>query len=57
MKSVQRNNKINFSLENFVTISLIGKGNYGKVVLVKHTHNGELYALKILKKSNLLTNK
>ena len=32
-------------------ISVIGKGGYAKVVLVRNTDDNKVYALKILKKS------
>lgn len=35
-------------------ISVIGKGSYGKVTLVKKKDNQKLYALKILKKSEIV---
>lgn len=39
------------SLEDFELLQLIGKGSYGKVVLVKKHDTCELFAMKILKKS------
>jgi serine/threonine protein kinase len=35
-------------------ISIIGKGSYGKVSLVKKKDTGQLYALKVLKKSEIV---
>lgn len=35
-------------------LSVIGKGSYGKVLLVKKNIDTELYALKVLKKSEIL---
>jgi serine/threonine protein kinase len=35
-------------------LSVIGKGSYGKVILVKKNDSGELYAMKVLKKSEIL---
>jgi len=35
-------------------ISVIGKGSFGKVMLVKKKDNGQLYALKVLKKAELV---
>lgn len=34
-------------------LSVIGKGSYGKVLLVKKNDTGELYALKVLKKQEI----
>ena len=39
------------SIDSFSLISTIGKGSYGKVILVKKKNNfSKLFALKILKK-------
>ena len=35
-------------------ISVIGKGSYGKVMLVKKRDTGQLYALKVLKKAEII---
>lgn len=35
-------------------LSVIGKGSYGKVLLVRKNDINELYALKVLKKSEIL---
>ena len=35
-------------------ISVIGKGSYGKVMLVKKKDSGQLYALKVLKKAEII---
>jgi protein-serine/threonine kinase len=35
-------------------LSVIGKGSYGKVLLVKKTGSDDLYAMKVLKKSEIL---
>ena len=37
------------SLSDFVTIELIGKGNFGSVKLVQSKKNQNLYALKEIK--------
>ena len=34
-------------------LSVIGKGSYGKVLLVRKKDSGQLYAIKVLKKSEL----
>ena len=38
------------SLDDFLLLSVIGKGSYAKVVLIKKKDDGNIYALKILKK-------
>ena len=35
-------------------ISVIGKGTYGKVMLVKKKDTGKLYAFKVLKKADII---
>lgn len=40
--------------KDFQMLSVIGKGSYGKVLLVKKADSGELYALKVLKKTEIL---
>jgi serum/glucocorticoid-regulated kinase 2 len=41
------------TLDNFVMLSVIGKGSYAKVVLVKKKDTSEIFALKILKKKHI----
>eukprot|EP01017_Pseudomicrothorax_dubius_P044953 TRINITY_DN7684_c0_g1_i1.p1 TRINITY_DN7684_c0_g1~~TRINITY_DN7684_c0_g1_i1.p1 ORF type:complete len:355 (-),score=99.46 TRINITY_DN7684_c0_g1_i1:114-1178(-) len=40
----------NISIESFHLIKVIGKGTYGKVVLVKKKDDNKIYALKMVKK-------
>ena len=42
------------SAKDFKTHSVIGKGSYGKVLLVEKKDTGKMYALKILKKNEIL---
>jgi len=37
-------------LKDFVTIKVVGKGSYGKVLLVRKNDDQKVYAMKILKK-------
>lgn len=41
------------SLDQFCTLSVIGKGSYAKVLLVRKNDTHELYAMKVLKKENV----
>jgi len=41
-------------LDDFVSIRVLGRGSFGKVVLVKKKDTETLYAMKILKKSHIL---
>ena len=40
--------------KHFHTIAVIGKGSYGKVLLVVKRDTGQRYALKILKKDEII---
>lgn len=44
-------NKDQISIDSFHLLSIIGKGSYAKVALVRKKDTGKIYALKILKKS------
>ena len=47
-------NPANPNLKDFSKLSVIGKGTYAKVVLVRHLKDNQLYALKELKKKYIL---
>jgi len=38
------------SIDDFTLLSVVGKGTYAKVILVKHKKTDEVYAMKVLKK-------
>ncbi|TPX63199.1 hypothetical protein CcCBS67573_g08737 [Chytriomyces confervae] len=40
--------------EDFTTLKLVGKGSFGKVVLVKKKDTGRVYAMKILSKKHIV---
>ena len=42
------------SKKDFEMISVIGKGSYGKVMLVKKKDSQKLYAMKALKKADII---
>ena len=44
----------NPTLKEFSKLSVIGKGTYAKVMLVRHLKDNQLYALKELKKKYIL---
>ena len=50
----QKQTGANINLKDFEIISVIGKGSYGKVTLVKKKDSGQLYALKMLKKAEII---
>jgi serum/glucocorticoid-regulated kinase 2 len=39
------------TIDSFGLLSVIGKGSYAKVILVRKKDNDKLYAIKVLKKS------
>ena len=41
-------------LKDFSILSVIGKGTYAKVLLVRQLKDNQLYALKVLKKKYIL---
>ena len=49
------NNKL--SLDDFLLLNVIGKGSYGKVLLVRKKDDQNIYAMKILKKKNMIKRK
>lgn len=44
----------NIRMNDFSTIKVIGKGSYGKVILVRKRDTGELFAMKRLHKELLV---
>ena len=42
------------SLNDFIRLKVIGRGSFGKVYLVRHRNTGLAYAMKILKKDQLI---
>ena len=61
MKFIYDENSINKITNNKLTIEdfliIIGKGSYGKVLLVRKKSDQFIYAMKILKKSNMIKRK
>lgn len=52
LKSSNSSTKI--SNENFENIKVIGRGSFGKVYLVRKKDSGEYFAMKILRKDELI---
>lgn len=50
-KNKQKTAPITVTVDSFLTLSVIGKGTYAKVLLVKKKDTGQYYAMKVLKKS------
>lgn len=41
-------------IENFMILRVLGRGSYGKVMLIQHKEEGSLYALKTLRKKKVI---
>jgi protein-serine/threonine kinase len=41
-------------LDDFQLQKVLGKGGYGKVMLVKHARTGDIYAMKTMRKENVV---
>lgn len=49
--------KANATMEDFDRIKTLGKGAFGRVILVKHKGNGNYFALKVLSKLEIIKSK
>eukprot|EP00127_Corallochytrium_limacisporum_P001705 Clim_evm42s77 gene=Clim_evmTU42s77 len=46
--------KKDVSIDQFTFVSVLGKGNFGKVILSEHNNSTSLYAIKVLKKTFII---
>ena len=44
-------------LSDFVLLTTVGKGSFGKVIQVRKKDSGQIYAMKVLKKAQVLKRK
>lgn len=42
-----------FTLDDFKLLTVLGKGTYAKVILVRKKNNNKIYAIKIIKKKRI----
>ncbi|CAK9032147.1 Protein kinase 2 (PK2) [Durusdinium trenchii] len=58
MSQVAENSaKKKVGLDDFVLMTVVGKGSFGKVIQVKKKDSGKVYAMKVLKKEQVLKRK
>lgn len=53
-KTITKDFSSNLSVDDFITLKVIGRGAYGKVLLVKKKGKEEVLAMKILKKKEMI---
>lgn len=53
LDSSDYNDGLDVSLDDFDLLAVLGRGGFGKVMQVRHRVSGNIYAVKILKKSEL----
>lgn len=54
MEGLNINPSSTMTIDDFTLLKLIGKGSYGKVMLVKKKDDGIIYAIKALRKAHLV---
>ncbi|XP_035381541.1 serine/threonine-protein kinase N1b isoform X2 [Electrophorus electricus] len=52
--SQRRQSKGSICLQDFHLIAVLGRGHFGKVLLSEYKHSGSLYAIKALKKGDII---
>ncbi|KAH0790494.1 AGC family protein kinase [Histomonas meleagridis] len=57
LRSATFQNQVKLSMDSFNIISVIGRGFYGKVMLVEMKSDGNLYAIKTVHKSRLISSR
>jgi serine/threonine protein kinase len=56
-ETIKRMTDAKLSIKDFSILKVIGKGSYGKVFLVKKNDDQKVYAMKVLKKKNMIIKK
>ena len=54
---LEENKESKVTLQDFLKLKVLGRGAFGKVILVKFLKTNELYALKVLKENKLIIQK
>lgn len=47
--------RLRLSIDDFLSVQVIGKGGYGEVRLVQKKDSGKIYAMKSLRKSEMIS--
>ncbi len=47
--------RVRLSVDDFLTVQVIGKGGYGEVRLVQKKDSGKIFAMKTLRKSEMIS--
>ncbi|KAG0234431.1 Serine/threonine kinase [Actinomortierella wolfii] len=53
-KQSNKASKVRYGMDDFHFIAVLGKGNFGKVMLAEEKKTGELFAIKALKKESIV---
>lgn len=51
---IQTQTSPQLSMKDFELVKVLGRGHFGKVILARYTETGEFYAIKALKKSDII---
>uniref|UniRef100_A0A8C1WY68 protein kinase C n=1 Tax=Cyprinus carpio TaxID=7962 RepID=A0A8C1WY68_CYPCA len=53
-KEQKREEQFHFSLKDFKCVAVLGRGHFGKVLLAEYSITGEMFAIKALKKGDIV---
>ncbi|XP_061094504.1 serine/threonine-protein kinase N2-like isoform X2 [Conger conger] len=53
-KDIREEQPFQFSLADFICVAVLGRGHFGKVLLSKYKMTGEMFAIKALKKGDIV---